>query len=166
CVLRAHRSPGADGPPFQLISLRSGYESAGADSAPQPGSLRVLVLAPAARPAGLGFRRSVEQEAEVRGDEWVGRRHRVGVVDSPVLARESDPARILAQAVLELGPGLLGPLLEKGGRVVEYLRDLGNLLCLLRGHRQTEVEWEVRAVRGNVRELPAHPLLVGNQPLD
>src|SRR5438876_1448915 len=69
-------------------------------------SVRVLVLPPGARLGGLGFRRSLEQEAVVRRDERVGRHHRVGVVDGPVLAREGDPARALAQPVLELGPDL------------------------------------------------------------
>src|SRR2546428_193387 len=50
--------------------------------------------------------RSVEQKAVVRRDERIGRRHRVRVVDSPILAREGDPAGVLAQAVLELGPDL------------------------------------------------------------
>src|SRR6266480_1974602 len=69
-------------------------------------SVRVLVLPPRAGLGGLGFRRSLEQEAEVRRDERVRRGDRVGVVDGPVLAREGDPARVLAQPVLELGPDL------------------------------------------------------------
>src|SRR5256886_10160733 len=69
-------------------------------------SLRVFVLPPGAGFGGLGFRRSFEQEAVVRRDERVGRRHGVGVVDGPVLAREGDPAWVLAQPVLELGADL------------------------------------------------------------
>src|SRR5207237_303606 len=49
---------------------------------------------------------ALEQKAVVRRDEGVGRHHRVGVVDGPVLAREGDPPRALAQPVLELGPYL------------------------------------------------------------
>ncbi len=45
----------------------------------------------------MGFRRSLEQEAVVRRDKRVGRHHRVGVIDGPVLAREGNPARALAQ---------------------------------------------------------------------
>src|SRR5215218_4784304 len=67
------------------------------------GSVRVLVLPPGARLGWLGLRRPLEQEAEVRRDERIGCRHRVGVVDGPVLAREGDPARSLAQPVLGLG---------------------------------------------------------------
>src|SRR5712691_726419 len=70
-------------------------------------SVRVLVLPPSAGLGGLGFGRSIEQEAEVRRDERVGRRHRVGVVDGAVIAREGDPARVLTQPVLELRPDLL-----------------------------------------------------------
>src|SRR5439155_4186306 len=69
-------------------------------------SVRVLVLPPSTGLGGLGLRRSLEQETVVRRDERVGRHHRVGVVDGPVLAREGDPARTLAQPVLELGPDL------------------------------------------------------------
>jgi len=69
-------------------------------------SVRVLVLPPRAGLGGLRFRRSLEQEAVVGRDERVGRHHRVGVVNGPVLAREGDPARALAQPVLELGPDL------------------------------------------------------------
>src|SRR6266567_7957455 len=69
-------------------------------------SLRVLVLPPAAGLGGLCFRRSLEQGAVVRGDERVGRRHGVSVVNGSVLAREGDPARVLAQPVLELGSDL------------------------------------------------------------
>jgi hypothetical protein len=42
----------------------------------------------------------------------------------------------------------------------------GYALGLLLGQRQTEVEREVGVVRGDVRELPAHPLLVGRQSID
>src|SRR6266566_2584688 len=69
-------------------------------------SVRVLVLPPSAGLGGLDFRRSLEQETVVGRDERVWRHHRVGVVDGPVLAREGDPARALAQPVLELGPDL------------------------------------------------------------
>src|SRR6202011_1273889 len=58
------------------------------------------------------------------------------------------------------------PLLEPVGRVVEHLLDLGNLLRLLLGQRKAEVEGEVAVVGGDVGELPAHPPLVGGQPLD
>ena len=71
-------------------------------------SVRVLVLPPS---SGLGvvtpLRRPLEQERVVRGDKRVGRHHRIGVVDGSVFAREGDPARALAQAVLELGADLL-----------------------------------------------------------
>jgi len=60
-------------------------------------SVRVLVLPPGPGLGGLGFRRSLEQEAVVRRDKRVGRHHRVGVIDGPVLAREGNPARALAQ---------------------------------------------------------------------
>src|SRR5207247_7807560 len=69
-------------------------------------SVRVLVLPPSAGLGWLGLRRSLQQEAVVRRDERVGRHHRVRVVDGPVLARERDPTRALAQPVLELGPDL------------------------------------------------------------
>src|SRR6266511_4082403 len=72
-------------------------------------SVRVLVLPPSAGLGGLGFRRSLEQEAVVRRDERVGLHHRVGVVDGPILARERNPARALTQPVLELGPDLARP---------------------------------------------------------
>src|SRR5207253_338255 len=65
-------------------------------------SVRVLVLPPRAGLGGLGFRRPLEQEAVVGRHERVGGRHGVGVVDGPVLARERDPAWVLAQPVLEL----------------------------------------------------------------
>src|SRR6266568_8683471 len=69
-------------------------------------SVRVLVLPPTTELGGWGLRRSLEQKAEVRRDERIGRRYRVGVVDDAVLARKRDPARPLAQPVLELGPDL------------------------------------------------------------
>src|SRR5438105_15947311 len=69
-------------------------------------SVRVLVLPPSKGLGGLGLRRSLEQEAEIARDERVGRRHGVRVVDGPVLAREGDPARVLAQTVLQLSPNL------------------------------------------------------------
>src|SRR6266545_1079644 len=128
--------------------------------------VRVLILPPSSGLGGLLFRRSLEQETEVRRDERVGRHHRVGVVDGPVLAREGDPARALTQPVLELGPDLACPLLEPVGRLVDHLLDLGNLRRLLLGQRKTEVEGEVGVVGGDVGELPAHPPLVGGQPLD
>src|SRR5258708_26019595 len=84
-------------------------------------SLRVLILPPAAGLGGLCFRRSLEQEAEVGRDERVRRGDRVGVVDGPVLAREGDPARVFAQAVLQLGPALALPLLEPVGPGVVQL---------------------------------------------
>ena len=59
-------------------------------------SVWVLVLPPRAGNGVLRFRRSIEQEVGVRGDERVGRHHRVGVVDGPVLVREGDPARAFA----------------------------------------------------------------------
>ena len=39
------------------------------------------------------------------------------------------------------------------------------LLRLLLGHRKAEVEGEAGVVGGDVGELPAHPPLVGGQPL-
>src|SRR6266516_1148347 len=69
-------------------------------------SVWVLVLPPRAGLGRWGLWRPLEQEAEVGRDERVGRRHHVGVVHGPVLAREGDPARVLAQPVLELGPDL------------------------------------------------------------
>ena len=77
--------------------------------------------------SGPRLRRPLEQEAEVGGDERVGRRHRVGVVNGPVLAREGDPARGLAEAVLQLGPDLPRPLHKPVRRVVDHLLHLGNL---------------------------------------
>ena len=65
--------------------------------------------------AGPGFRGSLLQEAEVRRHERVGRRHGIGVVDGAVLACEGDPARVLAQPVLEVGSDLARPLLEPFG---------------------------------------------------
>src|SRR3954454_3187414 len=64
--------------------------------------VRVLVLAPGAGLLRGRLGRSVEQEGVIRRHEGVGGRHRVGVVDRSVVAREGDEARVLAQAVLEL----------------------------------------------------------------
>src|SRR6266480_2784000 len=75
-------------------------------------SERILVLSPAARLIRLRLRRSLEQHIEERGDERVGRHHRVGVVDGPVLARERNVARVLTDAVLELRANLLRPFLK------------------------------------------------------
>src|SRR5438552_16767661 len=94
-------------------------------------SVRVLVLPPGARLVGGSLGRPVEQEAVIRGDERVGRHHRVGVVAGAVLARERDPARALAQAVSQLRPDLARPLLEAVGRVADHLLHLGDLLRLL-----------------------------------
>src|SRR5438045_2363891 len=69
-------------------------------------SVGVLILPPSPGLGRLVLRRSLEQEAEIRRDERVWRRYGVGVVDGPVLAREGDPARILTQPILELGPDL------------------------------------------------------------
>src|SRR5437764_7660461 len=66
-------------------------------------SVGILVLPPRAGLGRWGLWRSLEQEAEIRRDERVGRRHGVGVVDGPVLARKGAPARVLAQPVVELG---------------------------------------------------------------
>ena len=128
--------------------------------------VRVLVLSPGARLVGRLLRRPFEQEAVVGSDERVGRDHGVGVVDGAVLAREGDPARILAQPVLELRPDLARPVLEPAGRVVDHLLHLGDLLRLLLGQREAEVEGEVGVVGGDIGELPAHPLLVGGEALD
>src|SRR5207245_5184589 len=94
-----------------------------------------------------------------------GRRHGVGVVDGSVLPREGDPARVLAQTVLQLCPDLARPLLEPVRRLVDHLLDLGNLLRLLLGQGEAEVEREVAVVGGDVGKLPAHPLLVRRQAL-
>src|SRR5207248_5188346 len=94
-------------------------------------SVRVLVLSPAAGLGGLRLRRPLQQEGEVGGDERVGRRHHVGVVDGVVVAREGDPARVLAQPVLELGPDLASPLQEPLRRIVDQLPDHRNLPRLL-----------------------------------
>src|SRR5205085_12219174 len=74
---------------------------------PDKKSVRLLVLPASAGLGWLELRRSLEQEAVERRYERVGRHHRVGVVDGAVLARECDPARALAQPVLELRPDLL-----------------------------------------------------------
>src|SRR6202165_6064494 len=127
-------------------------------------SVRVFVLPPRARLGGLRFRRSLEQEVVVGRDERVRCRHRVCVVDGAVLAREGDPAWVLAQTVLQLSPDLARPLLEPAGRVVDHLLDLGDLLRLLRGQREPVVEGEVGVVSGHVWKLPTHPPLVSRQP--
>ena len=88
------------------------------------------------------------------------------MVDGPVLAGERDPARALAQTVFELGPDLLRPFLEPLGRILDYLLHLGDPLRPLFRHRQAEVPGEVGLVSGDVGELPAHPLPVGDQPVD
>src|SRR6266545_2171850 len=129
-------------------------------------SVRVLVLAVVERFVGLRLRRPIEQEAEVGSDERVWCRDRVGVVHGSVLPRERDVAGILAQAVLELGADLAGPELEPARRVLHHLLELGGLLGLFLGEGKPEVEREVGAVGRHVRELPAHPLLVGRQPVD
>src|SRR5918996_1544346 len=145
-------------------SPHHGLTAAAGSSAPP--SERVLVLAPAARLLRLRLRRPLEQHTEVGSDERIGGHYRVGVVDGPVLAGERDVARGLAEAVLELRPNLLRPFLEPARRVVDHLLDLGDLLCLLFGQSEPEVEREVGPVRRHVGELPAHPLLVGSQTVD
>ena len=102
----------------------------------------------------------------VRRDERVRGHHGVGVVDGAVLAREGDEARALAQAVLELGPDLPPPVLEPLGGIVDHPLDLGDLLRLLGREREAEVERELRRIGRDVGELPAHPLLVGDEPID
>src|SRR5256885_2772629 len=103
-------------------------------------SVRVFVLPQGAGDVGLGFRCSLEQEAEVRRDERVRRRHSVGVVNGAVLAREGDPARVLTQTIFQVSPDLARPLLEELGGVVDHPFDLGNLLRLLLGQREAEVK--------------------------
>src|SRR5436190_10841161 len=71
-----------------------------------PALVGVLVLPPGAGLVRRRFRCSVEQEVEVRRDEGVGRRDRIGVVDGAVFAREGDPAWILSQPVGEIGADL------------------------------------------------------------
>src|ERR1700694_2241251 len=93
-----------------------------------------------------------------------GCRHRRCVVDGAVLAREGDPAWVLAQTVLQLSPDLARPLLEPARRVGDHLLDLGDLLRLLRGQREPVVEGEVGVVSGHVWKLPTHPPLVSRQP--
>src|SRR5438270_11147765 len=66
-----------------------------------PASVGVLVLAPGPGLLGLGLGRSFKQERVVRRDEWVRSHDGVGVVDPSVLTGEGDPARTLAQPVLE-----------------------------------------------------------------
>src|SRR5436190_9076661 len=105
----------------------SGFTS-GAD-----GSVGVFVLAPGPDLLRGLLGGPLHEERVVRRDERVGRHHRVGVVDGPVLASEGVPARPLAQTVLELGAGLLRPLDHPLGRVIDHLLDLGYLLSLLLG---------------------------------
>src|SRR2546423_12144744 len=81
-------------------------------------SERILVLAPAAWLRGLRLRRPLEQHGEEGRDKRIGRHHRVGVVNSPVLARKRDVARALAEAVLERGANLLRPFLQPARRDV------------------------------------------------
>src|SRR5260370_8531926 len=82
------------------------------DAGRELASVGVFVLPQCARLDGVRFRRSLEQEAEVGRDERARRRHGVGVVDSAVLTREGDPARVLAAAVLSPAPALARPLLH------------------------------------------------------
>src|SRR2546423_11513902 len=86
--------------------IEPGFAEGESGSRVTSASVRVLVLPPSTELGRWGLGRSLEQGAVVRRDERVGRRHRVGVVDGPVLAREGDPARVLAQPVLELRPDL------------------------------------------------------------
>src|SRR3954470_11026198 len=74
-------------------------------------SVRVLVLAPGAEVVHGSLRRPLQQERVVWRDERIGGRHRVRVVDGPVVPRERDPARCLAQPVLELRANLPAPVL-------------------------------------------------------
>src|SRR6266511_895053 len=50
--------------------------------------------------------------------------------------------------------------------MVDHLLELRDLLCLLFSQRKPEVEREVGRVRRHVGELPAHPLLIGDEPVD
>src|SRR5258708_37455839 len=101
------------------------------DAGRELAAVGVFVLPQGARLDGVPFRRSLEQEAEVGRDERVRRRHGVGVVHGAVVTREGDPARVLTEAVLELGPDLARPLLELGRRVVDQRLALGTSLRLL-----------------------------------
>src|SRR5690348_909390 len=129
-------------------------------------SVWVFVLAHDAVDVLLRLWRSVEQKAEVRRDEWIWRRHGVGVVDSSILESEGDPARCFAQAVFQLRPHLARPLPEHVGRVVDQVLELGDLLCLLLAQGEPVIEGEVGVVGRYVWKLPAHPPLVSNQPLN
>src|SRR5262245_41524084 len=93
-------------------------------------SVGVLVLAKRPGLWRLRFRRALEQEAGVRRDERIGSRDGVRVVHGAVLAREGDPARVLAQPVLEPRADLARPLLEPSRRVVDQALELGDLLRL------------------------------------
>src|SRR5436190_24199057 len=106
---------------------------------PPSSSVRVLVLAPGARLLVALLGRAFEERRVVRGYERIGRHDRVRVVNGPVLASEGDPAGALPQAVLQLRPDLLGPLLKPVGRILDHLLDLGNLLRLLLAHGEPEV---------------------------
>src|ERR671921_216461 len=117
---------------------------------PPARSGRVLVLAPGARLVEPALRGAVEQERVVRRDERIGRRHGVRVVDRPVFAREGDEARVLAQAILELGSDLPAPVLEPPGWAREHLLELGDLFCLLGRQGEPEIEGEVRPVGRDV----------------
>ena len=88
------------------------------------------------------------------------------MVHASVLACERDEARVLAQAVLELGSDLPPPVLEPLGGVVDHLRDLGDLLRLLGREGEPEVERKLRPIGRDVGEVPTHPLLVGDEPID
>src|SRR5215213_3830174 len=145
---------------------RAAATSTAAGRSALPRSVRVLVLAPGAGLLGLRLRRSLEQERVVRRNERIGCRHRVGVVDTPVFAREGDEARVLAQAVLELGSDLPPPVLEPRGRVDDQLPDLGALLRLVGREGKPEVEGKLRPIGRDVGELPTHPLLVFDEPID
>src|SRR5205085_1211478 len=129
-------------------------------------SVRVFVLAPGAGLLGPGLRRSIEEERVVWRNERVWRHDRVRVVHASVIAREGDPARALAQAVLELGSNLAPPPLEPLRRVLDHRLDLGDLFRLLGREGESEVEGELHPVRRNVRELPSHSPLVGDEPID
>src|SRR3989440_10501830 len=135
-------------------------------ASPLPRSARILVLAPGAGLLGPRLRRSREQERIVRRNERIGRPHRVGVVHASVLAREGDEARALAQAVLELSSDLPPPVLEPLGWVIDHPLDLGDLLRLLGGEGEPEVERKLGPIGRDVGEVPTHPLLVGDEPID
>src|SRR5215469_1509781 len=91
------------------------------------GSVWVFVLAPEASLAGALFRRPLEHERVIGRHEGVWCHHRIGVVDGAVLPRKGDPPRALAQAVLQLGSDLLGPLPQLLRRIVDHRLDLVDL---------------------------------------